>query len=473
MYRTVHYAVITVAILSFQFFPQIKYQQDPGNEIIKLIPPHERIEYSENTDNPSDYYRSTEIYYDTWDGAEWVEDERTVYSYNEEEGSSEEISQIWNGSDWENSYKYTYKFNNNNNLYIYQYWNGTEWLNEYRYVYDYESGYLSNYLVQLGDSLSWNNYYRFIYYRNSQTNLEDSVLYQTWNVSAWENYQLTRYIKNSNGKDSIITYYNWSAGWVNVSRYLYSYNSSSLNYSYVYELWDGSDWVPSSRYTLNYDSNSNYLGYIYETWDGALWINASKYSYTYNGDNKQTEYKRQNWDGALWENDWRYTYEYDLNGSRTEQEYQDYVMGNWESDYRELYSYDENNNRTETLREVWDGTIFINYSRIRFFYELVTSVEDEQIVNSFQLYNNYPNPFNPSTKIDFILPEKSNVTLIIYDILGNEVQTILNSELESGLKSVSFNASGLASGVYLYKIDVKSSEGKQNFSETRKMLLMK
>ncbi|RPI72501.1 MAG: T9SS C-terminal target domain-containing protein, partial [Ignavibacteriales bacterium] len=63
--------------------------------------------------------------------------------------------------------------------------------------------------------------------------------------------------------------------------------------------------------------------------------------------------------------------------------------------------------------------------------------------------------------------------LKVYDILGKEVATLLNGEIESGIQTVSFNAKDLASGIYFYKIDVKSSEGKQSFSETRKMLLMK
>ncbi|MBZ0202734.1 MAG: T9SS type A sorting domain-containing protein, partial [Ignavibacteria bacterium] len=83
------------------------------------------------------------------------------------------------------------------------------------------------------------------------------------------------------------------------------------------------------------------------------------------------------------------------------------------------------------------------------------------------LSQNYPNPFNPSTKIDFSLPNSSNVELKIFDVLGREVYTLLNEEFAAGNYSVDFNASELPSGMYFYKLT--SGE----FSEVKKMVLIK
>jgi predicted acyl esterase len=90
----------------------------------------------------------------------------------------------------------------------------------------------------------------------------------------------------------------------------------------------------------------------------------------------------------------------------------------------------------------------------------------------FKLYQNYPNPFNPSTKIKFSLPHPSEggavaVRLIVYDILGREIQTLVNEELAPGTYETEFNAAGLPSGIYLYRI----SAG--DYSETKKMILVK
>lgn len=79
------------------------------------------------------------------------------------------------------------------------------------------------------------------------------------------------------------------------------------------------------------------------------------------------------------------------------------------------------------------------------------------VPDKFSLEQNYPNPFNPSTKIKFAVPsnvkrQMSNVSLIVYDILGNEVATLVNKELPSGEYEVEFNAKGLPSGLYFYRL---------------------
>lgn len=83
----------------------------------------------------------------------------------------------------------------------------------------------------------------------------------------------------------------------------------------------------------------------------------------------------------------------------------------------------------------------------------VTSVErKDEIPEKYALSQNYPNPFNPSTKIEFTIPNKAEVTLKVYDILGREVTTLVNNRYAKGTFEVSFNASDLASGMYIYKL---------------------
>ena len=85
----------------------------------------------------------------------------------------------------------------------------------------------------------------------------------------------------------------------------------------------------------------------------------------------------------------------------------------------------------------------------------------------YDLYNNYPNPFNPSTIIKYDLPKSSFVKLIIYDILGRKIKTLVNKEQIAGKYEVPFIGSNLASGVYFYRIEAG------NFIETKKMVLLK
>lgn len=85
----------------------------------------------------------------------------------------------------------------------------------------------------------------------------------------------------------------------------------------------------------------------------------------------------------------------------------------------------------------------------------------------FQLLQNYPNPFNPETKIEYTLPASSHVKLVIYDVLGQEVQTLTDEIQEAGYKSVTFDATRFAGGVYFYRLQAG------NFVEVKKMLLTK
>jgi len=89
------------------------------------------------------------------------------------------------------------------------------------------------------------------------------------------------------------------------------------------------------------------------------------------------------------------------------------------------------------------------------------------IPEEFKLYQNYPNPFNPSTTIEFDIIKRDNVKIVLYDLLGKEVVTIVNENLEPGKYKVSFTADNLASGLYFYKIV------SNNFVDVKKMLILK
>ena len=95
------------------------------------------------------------------------------------------------------------------------------------------------------------------------------------------------------------------------------------------------------------------------------------------------------------------------------------------------------------------------------------NISENHQPESFKLFQNYPNPFNPGTIINYTLPNSGNVTLKIYNILGDEVATLINEVKPAGNYEVEFNANGLASGIYFYQL--KAGE----FVQTKKMILMK
>jgi hypothetical protein len=89
------------------------------------------------------------------------------------------------------------------------------------------------------------------------------------------------------------------------------------------------------------------------------------------------------------------------------------------------------------------------------------------VVSGFELKQNYPNPFNPSTTITYQIPQNSFVTLKVYNILGNEVATLVNGQQAAGVYNFNFKANNLASGIYIYKLTAG------NFTSVRKLTLLK
>jgi hypothetical protein len=132
-----------------------------------------------------------------------------------------------------------------------------------------------------------------------------------------------------------------------------------------------------------------------------------------------------------------------------------------------------------------NNRIYIGNSSGIFYGEadsLVVSVENIKPVKTFHLSHNYPNPFNPSTKIEFRIADFGLVTLKIYDVLGNEIATLVNEEKQPGTYEVEFNTNShsgegrnLTSGIYFYQLQVvgpETSSG-QGTIETKKMVLIK
>tara|TARA_Y100001935_G_C17061088_1_gene386753 strand:+ start:108 stop:656 length:549 start_codon:yes stop_codon:yes gene_type:complete len=103
---------------------------------------------------------------------------------------------------------------------------------------------------------------------------------------------------------------------------------------------------------------------------------------------------------------------------------------------------------------------------------LLSTNYDKIVLNDFELLNNYPNPFNPTTNINYFLLEYSHVKLVIHDIIGREIISLVNGFQSRGYKSVVWNGTNhlsqpVSAGMYLYTIQAK------NYTQTKKMILLK
>ena len=303
-------------------------------------------------------------------------------------------------------------------------------------------------------------------------------------------------------------------------------NIQMNNMRFVEEIWNENlnDWINDYRAVINYDDNGNELNYFGEVWDqnSGQWTDAWKDTTFYDTEGKLIGYKSyyfDNGDWYAWDNE---SYYYDDNGNLIEYLIRDidYNSGNWIDyqrvtysydnrgnlitefldnldpeyyNYKTTYQYDSNDNMTYAMNQSVDPTnsstesvtgdiifsdIYANYgfsaSELIAYYSMPTSVEFvmEPIDNKFSLSQNYPNPFNPTTTIIYNIPNSqsySNLPTIlkVYDILGNEVVTLVNKVQYSGLYEINFDGNLLSSGQYFYRITVG------DYSLTKSMLLLK
>jgi glutathionyl-hydroquinone reductase len=136
---------------------------------------------------------------------------------------------------------------------------------------------------------------------------------------------------------------------------------------------------------------------------------------------------------------------------------------------------------------VEEGNVVIENQRVNFtipkYGAVIVTVSQDSTVGvganynvdkqDYHLYTNYPNPFNPRTVISYRLAFNSKVTLKVYNLLGEEVTTLVNDEKSAGEYRVVFDASHLSSGVYFYTLNAISTENGTNFLQTKKFTLLK
>ncbi len=403
-----------------------------------------------------------------WDGTGLVNSTRTTTAYNSNGQRTERLFENWDGTGWVINDKSTFTYDSNGNRIeeLEQVWDGTQLVNDSRWRTEYTSeGKLSSKINEDWDGTAWIPDSR-------QTVTEQTA--STF-ISIVENWDGTN--------------------WINDSRSTNQFDSNGRIISQSDENWDGSDWVNRDRSSFTYNSNGYMTSLLSEEWNGTDWVNVQKYSYTFNANGLRTLWLFENWDGTNWIGDSRFVYTYDANGNNTENLNEKWDGSQWIKDRRVVYTYDSNSNMIMGLSEMWENsswvespgfigfsvgdfaTIYNSYSflayNINVFYKTITDIaNDNLIATDYKLSQNYPNPFNPSTTIEYSLPlnvksETSNVKLVIYDILGRKVKTLVNKKQNPGNYSVQFDGNGLSSGIYYYKLQTG------NYVQTKKMILMK
>jgi hypothetical protein len=237
--------------------------------------------------------------------------------------------------------------------------------------------------------------------------------------------------------------------WVTTGQDIYTYDGENC-IELLMQSWVNGAWETTHKTTFEYDAEGNNTVSISETWMMGILI-TSKEICTFDQGLRITAL-RQNLEGTDWVD------------ASSEQ----WTGAEWVYNMQGIYTYDANGNNTEVLTQNWENNAWVNFMKLTYNYQQSTDVEENiNSIKDFILFNNYPNPFNPSTVISYQLPISSYITLKVFDVLGNEIATLVNEEKPAGSYQVEFNVVDLPSGLYLYKIQAG------NYSETKKMLMIK
>ena len=143
------------------------------------------------------------------------------------------------------------------------------------------------------------------------------------------------------------------------------------------------------------------------------------------------------------------------------------------------YTYDANGFLTIYLRQGWQYNqmwMWVNIERLTYTSQmLITNVREvKNVLGNYHLSNNYPNPFNPQTKISFSVSKGSFITLKVYDLLGREVVTLAQEKKQAGEYSITWNAEGMPGGVYFYRLEATNiANPKDSFVQVKKLILIK
>lgn len=417
-----------------------------------------KIEFSDSRNNQGKFLSLIEYTVEieqNWDNGSWIDNKRNYTTTNLDGGVMETISQSKSNGEWVNKTKMTMNFNLNMSdstfrfLSVYSYqWNaGTSaWDQMGRSEYLYDS---NNFLIGINGYLNMGTleiHYTRVTFANNNVGMPVLETDEKFNFGTqqFENEERITYVyNNSNPKDLL---HETEAVWIS------------------------SAWQDTFKTSYTRNSMLNPLTIIEESiTNGTTYQNQGRYQITYlpNGeDETEVIYSYWNTNSSAWMLNSRQSYTYTAFGEVDVYMFETYSNGNFNPWLRTTYTYDSNNKLSIELTEEYTSGSYQNEERKLYSYEPLSTGE-KFIVEDYSLQQNFPNPFNPSTTINFGLNAMSNVKLTVYNMLGQEVAVLVDKELPAGAHSIIFNASYLASGTYLYRLEAG------NQVQTRKMLLMK
>jgi hypothetical protein len=386
--------------------------------------------------------------------------------------------ELWRESVWVSSYHQhtTYSPSGKKLQTLTKFWVDTlsTWRINAKRAYNYDSSGLLVWDISYSHTdTGWRNSTQYYYYYDRNWNMTEQLRVR-WSGYTWDSSATTKQQFDSLNNRIVQSQFQYrTRRWMKAKQYFYSYDSLNRKVEEISEsgdnrnVWnaknrkiygyanDGKlqvilslnkkkdDWIVSKKSEYEYDDNGNVIKILRESWDGEHWDKYSETFYTYGVKNKSKEEKDYYWRDSLW------------------------VPLSWNS-----YLYDGQNNILEEINRFWRDSVWVPSIRYKYAYQpLAVDKSENDFKQHIFLSPNFPNPFNPQTTIRYSLSGKSHVTVSIYNLLGENITTLVDEVQEAGDKSIVFDVnsikSSLASGIYFYRLQTGLSV------VTRKMLLLR
>lgn len=420
------------------------------------------------------------VEYQIFTGSGWMDYQAEYNTYDNNFNLIETVNQFFDGTSLINYERMvqTYYANNLLESKLLQYWNEGQWEDDSKLILEYDT----QLRISVSTNLLSDGAGGFLEYTRElhsyETNPIKEIIEMQLNApEGWENLGLTIALFLDEELASEVTNYGWNGiEYEPADRFTYNYTSGILT-EMINSLWNGSEWTDVAKQNYQYDAQIRLIEYVSTRLNENTqsWENVFKLNNTYYGDDSLMTIA-QSGNVNSWENLMKVINLYSPNEKLTKTTAYTWEGNVWLPEAMAEYTYDINGNNNLYVEYAYESGEWSVYGRAIYSYIPTNPSDvDDDVVSAkdFKLYENFPNPFNPSTEIRYKLASESVVSIKIYDITGSQVTELVNKVQEAGIHGITFNASGLASGIYLYSITSRSLDGKHNFSDVKKMMMIK
>lgn len=338
-------------------------------------------------------YNQTSRLNQKWDGLNWVDETKNIFTFDLNNNRISSLTQYWNGNDWNDNTLFAYTFDSNNNMtsVVTKYWNGINLENHTKTTYTYDAN-----------------------------NNRISYLWQEWNGIDWENYK----------------------------KYIYTYAANNNMTDYIIQNWSGSSWEDYNIYTNSFDANNNKISSLGKSWNGSTWENDRLYTYTYDASHNLTSNLLQNWEGMNWINYILITKSFDVNNNTINELYQFWNGSAWVNYIQWIDTFDENSFWISDLTKEWneEGSAIVYIDSTHFYsHAVLTGFND--IFKTGVGITVYPNPSSDKITIKTPAVSQNYAKLTISNLNG---QQLITRQLT--LQKTEIDVNTLPNGVYFIQI---------------------